>query len=117
MIVVDRFDDDALKQEPACQPEQCRCTDGGEQSQEVKRQRIGAYPRSKCREHGCSDEGTEGDEGRVAEVENVHQPENEAQSRGHEKDHHAHGKPRHGERHPGGEIADKRQRDDHQQDG
>ena len=51
----------------------------------------------------------------MAEIEHVHQAEDQREARRHHEDHHAHREPRDGQRHPGRGGRDERQRGERQQ--
>jgi len=81
------------------------------QPRQIEGERVGLHPAGQRDQRGHGQIGADGDEGAVAEVEHVHQPEHEGEAAGDDEDHHAHGERSDGERHPGGGVADQRKGD------
>jgi hypothetical protein len=76
---------------------------------EIQRDRIGGGERRHRCEHRHGHEGAERDEQAVAEVQHVHQPEDQREPGSDDEDDHAHREARNGERRPARQAADQRQ--------
>ena len=82
---------------------------GEAERREVEREAVGLHPAGQRQQRRHGEIGADGDEGAVAEVEHVHQPEHEREPAGDDEDHHAHGERGDRQRDPGGRVADQRQ--------
>ena len=109
VVAVDGPDDDRLEEPARDEAEGDRGEVGRRQRQRVQRPAVRRQPAAEAGKHGGRDEGPEADEGGMAEVQDVHQPEDEAEPRGHQEQHHPHGEPRDGQRHPGRGRADQQE--------
>ena len=110
MAAIDRADDHPLEDRTDKTRHRHGAQDAEQQKREIEPDGIRLRPSGQGTEHEERGVGAERDEDAVAEIDDVHQAEDEGEARGHEKDHHAHGEPGDGERHPGRGAADEGQR-------
>ena len=116
VLAVDRPDDDALEAEAEGAGDEHRRQRGDEDGAEVEAHARRAGPAAEADEDAGRDVGAERDEEAVAEVQHVHQAEDERQPRGGDEDDHSHRQAGDGQREPGRRRADRRPGDEREDD-